>query len=177
MKTIKTQSVIRQALCLVCVPLLAGGLMVAQQPAPPAQAPAQLLPPEQLDTLVAPVALYPDALLSQVLVAATYPREIAEVGQWLQQNRNLQGSSTGRCGAPAELGSQYPGPRGFPRCGQQFERRHALDHRSRQRIPLTTGRCNECGAADAGPSHGGWQTAFQRAGNRHHPDAGRPIGD
>ena len=92
MKTIRIQSVIRQALCLVCVPLLAGGLMVAQQPAPPAQAPAQLLSPEQLDTLVAPIALYPDALLSQVLVAATYPQELAEVGQWLQQNRNLQGS-------------------------------------------------------------------------------------
>src|ERR1035437_1880963 len=91
MKTIKVQWVIRRALCLVCVPLLAGGLMVAQQPAPPKQAPAQLLSPDQLDTLVAPFALYPDALLSQVLVAATYPLEIVEAGQWLQQNRNLQG--------------------------------------------------------------------------------------
>src|ERR1035437_1143739 len=91
MKTIKVQWVIRRALCLVCVPLLAGGLMLAQQPAPPKQAPAQLLSPDQLDTLVAPVALYPDALLSQVLVAATYPLEIVEAGQWLQQNRNLQG--------------------------------------------------------------------------------------
>src|ERR1035437_971826 len=91
MKTIKVQWVIRRALCLVCVPLLAGGLMLAQQPAPPKQAPAQLLSPDQLDTLVAPVALYPDALLSQVLVAATYPLEIVEAGQWLQRNRNLQG--------------------------------------------------------------------------------------
>ena len=91
MRTIKGQSIIRQVLCLVCVSLLAGGLMVAQQPAPPAQAPAQLLSPEQLNTLVAPVALYPDALLSQVLVAATYPLELAEAGQWLQRNRNLQG--------------------------------------------------------------------------------------
>ena len=92
MTTIRVRRTIRQALGLVCVPLLAAGLLVAQQPAPPAQAPTQLLPPEQLDTLVAPVALYPDALLSQVLVAATYPQEIAEAGQWLQQNRNLQGS-------------------------------------------------------------------------------------
>ena len=78
MKNITTQWLIRRALCLVCVPLLAGGLLVAQQPPPPAQAPAQFLPPQQLDTLVAPVALYPDALLSQVLVACTYPLEIAE---------------------------------------------------------------------------------------------------
>ena len=91
MKTSKAQWIIRQALCLVCVSLLSGGLMVAQQPAPPEQAPAQLLSPEQLDTLVAPVALYPDALLSQVMVASTYPQEIVEAGQWLQQNQNLQG--------------------------------------------------------------------------------------
>jgi hypothetical protein len=44
-----------------------------------------------LDTLVAPIALYPDSLLSQVMVAATYPLEVVEAGQWLQQNRNLRG--------------------------------------------------------------------------------------
>jgi hypothetical protein len=44
-----------------------------------------------LDDLVAPIALYPDALLSQVLVASTYPLELVEAEQWLQQNRNLQG--------------------------------------------------------------------------------------
>jgi len=54
---------------------------------------AQLLPQEQLENLVAPIALYPDALLSQILVAATYPIEVVEVGQWLQQNRNLQGQN------------------------------------------------------------------------------------
>jgi hypothetical protein len=91
MKTIKVQWVIRRVLCLVCVPLLAGGLMVAQQPVPPAQAPAQRLSPEQLDTLVAPIALYPDALLSQVLVASTYPLEVVEAQQWLQRNGSLRG--------------------------------------------------------------------------------------
>src|SRR5512140_2063510 len=55
--------------------------------------PAQLLPQQQLENLVAPIALYPDALLSQILVAATYPLEVVEVGQWLQQNRNLQGQN------------------------------------------------------------------------------------
>ncbi len=62
------------------------------QPGQPADAaPAPLLAPEQLDNLVAPIALYPDALLSQTLVASTYPLEIVEASQWLQQNRNLQG--------------------------------------------------------------------------------------
>jgi hypothetical protein len=61
--------------------------------APPEQAgpPPQALSPEQLANLVAPVALYPDSLLGQVLVAATYPLEIVEAAQWLQQNRNLRG--------------------------------------------------------------------------------------
>jgi len=53
----------------------------------------QLLGPDELDNLVAPIALYPDPLLSQVLAASTYPLEIVEAQQWLQQNRNLQGQA------------------------------------------------------------------------------------
>ncbi len=96
MTNTRVQMFSRRLLSLVCVlPLLsAGALLLAQEPVPPMQAPlpAQMLSPEQLGTLVAPVALYPDGLLSQVLVAATYPLEIVEAAQWLQQNRNLQGS-------------------------------------------------------------------------------------
>jgi len=95
MKNITTRQVVRQALCLLSVPLLAVGLLVAQQPPPPAQgppqAPAQLLSPQQLESMVAPIALYPDGLLGQILAASTYPLEIAEAAQWMQQNGNLQG--------------------------------------------------------------------------------------
>jgi len=42
--------------------------------------------PEQLDSLVAPIALYPDNLLSQTLVASTYPLEIVQLQQWLERN-------------------------------------------------------------------------------------------
>src|ERR1039457_4681726 len=52
---------------------------------------AQMLAPEQLNDLVAPIALYPDALLSQVLVASTYPLEVVEAQQWLQRNGSLKG--------------------------------------------------------------------------------------
>jgi hypothetical protein len=55
------------------------------------QAPQQLLSPQQLNNLVAPIALYPDPLLGQLLVASTYPLEIVEANQWLQRNRNLGG--------------------------------------------------------------------------------------
>ncbi len=43
--------------------------------------------------MVAPIALYPDSLLSQVLVASTYPLELVEAQQFLQQNGTLQGSA------------------------------------------------------------------------------------
>src|SRR5581483_223134 len=95
----KLQNAPRRALSLACVILLAflpaGSVLLAQAPPDPEpQAPpAQLMPPEQLDNLVAPIALYPDSLLSQVMVAATYPLEVAEASQWLQQNRNLQGQA------------------------------------------------------------------------------------
>ena len=48
------------------------------------------LPPEQLDSLVAPIALYPDPLLAQVLVASTYPLEIVQLQQWLEKNKDLK---------------------------------------------------------------------------------------
>src|SRR4029453_1449114 len=47
---------------------------------------AALIPPDQLDSLVAPIALYPDPLLSQVLVASTYPLELIQLQQWLAKN-------------------------------------------------------------------------------------------
>jgi len=49
--------------------------------------------PAELDSLVAPIALYPDPLLSQVLVAVTYPLEIVDAAQWLQQNSALTGEA------------------------------------------------------------------------------------
>ncbi|HEY6968682.1 MAG TPA: DUF3300 domain-containing protein [Candidatus Angelobacter sp.] len=45
---------------------------------------------DQLDSLVAPIALYPDPLLSQTLVAATYPLEIVQLQQFLEQNKGLK---------------------------------------------------------------------------------------
>jgi hypothetical protein len=49
--------------------------------------------PEQLDQLLAPIALYPDALLSQTLMATTYPLEVVEAARWTQANPNLKGEA------------------------------------------------------------------------------------
>src|SRR6185369_1214695 len=53
--------------------------------------PTLLQTAEQLQQLVAPIALYPDALVAQVLAASTYPTEIVEADRWMQQNSNLKG--------------------------------------------------------------------------------------
>ncbi len=53
----------------------------------PDQGPAQALSAEDLEQLLAPIALYPDSLLAQVLAASTYPAQVAVADQWLQQMR------------------------------------------------------------------------------------------
>src|SRR5580692_6169513 len=65
---------------------------VSQAPGTPAPTEERLSEP-RLEDLVAPIALYPDNLLSQVLVASTYPLDVVEAQQWLQQNRNLTGQN------------------------------------------------------------------------------------
>lgn len=47
--------------------------------------------PDELRNLVAPIALYPDALLSQILVASSYPQEVVDAGEWMQDHRYLRG--------------------------------------------------------------------------------------
>lgn len=65
------------------------------QGAAPVQQPAsgQVLSQEQLEQLLAPVALYPDALLAQVLMASTYPLEVVEAARWRKANPALSGKA------------------------------------------------------------------------------------
>src|SRR6184192_4584976 len=51
---------------------------------------APKLPNDQLDSLVAPIALYPDALLAQTLAASTYPLEVIQLQQWMARNKDLK---------------------------------------------------------------------------------------
>ncbi|MGB6199479.1 MAG: DUF3300 domain-containing protein, partial [Candidatus Acidiferrales bacterium] len=75
--------------------------LCAQQNAPPqnAQPPAQAAPPyaqqapEQLQQLVAPIALYPDSLVAQILAASTFPEQVVEADRWVQANPNLTGDA------------------------------------------------------------------------------------
>ncbi|MFN8601956.1 MAG: DUF3300 domain-containing protein [Candidatus Binatia bacterium] len=53
----------------------------------------QTLSNEQLEQLVAPIALYPDSLVAQILMAATYPIEVVEAARWSKQNPKVTGSA------------------------------------------------------------------------------------
>ena len=84
---------VRELSAIVCIAAIAPGNGIAvqtQQPAAPTQQAAPKIPPEQLDSLVAPIALYPDPLLSQTLVASTYPLEVIQLKQWLDQHKDLK---------------------------------------------------------------------------------------
>src|SRR5580698_6159507 len=58
-----------------------------------AQAPTPMLPPEQLDQLVARIALYPDPLLAQIMAAATYSNDIPAAAQWADEHHYLTGQA------------------------------------------------------------------------------------
>lgn len=57
----------------------------------PAQPAYTTQTPEQLDQVVAPIALYPDSLVAQILAASTFPAEIVEADRWVQANPDLKG--------------------------------------------------------------------------------------
>src|SRR5277367_3197416 len=76
----------------------------ARQDAPPAQTtpqppqPPQYTPqaPDQLQQLVAPIALYPDSLVAQVLAASTFPEQVVEANRWVQAHPDLKGEALGQ---------------------------------------------------------------------------------
>ena len=93
---LSTRDLLRQFTAVSCSFLLISfeAPAFAQEPAPSQEAAAQeqapKIPDDQLDSLVAPIALYPDPLLAQVLAASTYPLEIMQLQQWLAKHKDLK---------------------------------------------------------------------------------------
>jgi len=52
--------------------------------------------PEQLQQLVAPIALYPDSLVAQILAAATFPEQVVQADRWVQEHQDLKGDALGQ---------------------------------------------------------------------------------
>ena len=70
---------------LILLMLIPSWVLGQDQPA------TQKFAQEELDQMLAPIALYPDSLLAQILMAATYPLEIVQADRWAKKNRNLSG--------------------------------------------------------------------------------------
>jgi len=91
-------SQLRRFTAVACICAVSSGDVAlaqqAQTPPPNApsasQAAAVKIPDEQLDSLVSPIALYPDPLLAQTLVASTYPLELVQLQQWLEKHKDLK---------------------------------------------------------------------------------------
>src|SRR5437667_6289345 len=80
------------AILLVAGVLALPALAAEEQPPPAGTAPAPKgAPAERLDQLVAPIALYPDPLLMQILMASTYPLEIVQAERWIKERPKLRG--------------------------------------------------------------------------------------
>jgi Protein of unknown function (DUF3300) len=88
--------ILRTIFAIFCAMLLIFSDMAVQYARAQEQVPAATdeqaakIPPDQLDSLVAPIALYPDPMLAQVLAASTYPLEIIQLQQWLTKNKDLK---------------------------------------------------------------------------------------
>ncbi|CAN7639017.1 DUF3300 domain-containing protein [Paraburkholderia sp. SIMBA_054] len=80
-------------LWLLVVLTLGVGSARAQEAQVAQPAPAESFKPEEIEALVAPIALYPDSVLSQVLMASTYPLEIVHAARWVKANPNVKGDA------------------------------------------------------------------------------------
>ena len=95
MKAMRCRDVLHSLVVVLCTLSLLPGETLAfasSQAATPSSSADQSvkIPPEQLDSLVAPIALYPDPLLAQAMAASTYPLEIIQLQQWLEKNKSLK---------------------------------------------------------------------------------------
>ena len=83
-------------------PLLTAGVFsfmaLAQEAAPPAAGATDkpLFKPEELEQIVAPIALYPDSLLAQVLMASTYPLAVVEAARWSKAHPDVKGDAVAK---------------------------------------------------------------------------------
>ena len=89
-----------RTIALLISAVIAATPALAQQPAPEAapQAAAALptLTQQELDQVLAPIALYPDALLAQILMASTYPLEVVHASRWVKAFRTSRATQRSR---------------------------------------------------------------------------------
>lgn len=87
-----TSPIIIRALSWVVIAILAmPPVIAAQESAPPEQ--SDRFSKEELTQMLAPIALYPDSLIAQILMASTYPLEVVQAERWVRENESLKGTA------------------------------------------------------------------------------------
>src|SRR4029079_2179309 len=82
---------------ILAIWLAAGpAVLVAQAPEPQDAAQKQPFKPEELEQIVAPIALYPDSLLAQIFMASTYPLEIVQAARWSKEHPQVKGDAVAK---------------------------------------------------------------------------------
>src|SRR5437870_13556043 len=129
------RSLWRQWTAVVCSILLVLGapqtiaspnILTQQSSAPDAQPPK--IPNDQLDSLVAPIALYPDELLAQVLAASTYPLEIMQLQQFLAKHKDLKDKGLTDAVMKQNWDPSVQAMAALPDVVKRLEVRPSLDH-------------------------------------------------
>ena len=164
---------------LLSLALLAPPPALAQTAAPAqaqASAPSAVFKDEELDQMLAPIALYPDALLAQILMASTYPAEVKEAADWSKAHPDTKGDDAIKQVENQALGAvgQVAGgvPAGAGDDGRQARRRAAAG----RRLPRRPGAGDGPRAVPAHQGAGGRQPEEQRAAEGQHADRVQQAG-
>ena len=128
--------------------------------------------PEQLDQLLAPIALYPDALLSQTLMAATYPLEVVEAARWTQANPNLKGDAAVQAVKTKDWDVSVKSLVAFPQTLGDDEQQPRLDPEARRRDDRPAEGRGRFHPAPARQGRGGRQPQDDAAAEGHDADVG-----
>ncbi len=144
----------RSVLVIVCTVVLTTGDTLALvssswQESTSAQSQTSKIPPDQLDSLVAPIALYPDPMLAQVLAASTYPLEIIQLQQWLEKNKNLKDKALADAVAKQSWDASVQALAALPDVVKRLADDIRWTSRFGQRVPGTAKRCYGCRTAHA----------------------------
>jgi Protein of unknown function (DUF3300) len=94
----------------------------AEPQSPTASAPAAQPLGDTLDQLVAPIALYPDALVAQILAASTYPAEVVEAERWMQEHTGLRGDALAQAVDPQSWDQSVKALTQFPSVLQMMDK-------------------------------------------------------
>ena len=145
--------------------------LIAQDQQAPAQAPSRPpymeQTPEQLQQLVAPIALYPDSLVAQILAASTFPEQIVDADRWLQSHPDLKGEALAQAVDQPPWDPERQSTRRVSIGGWQHGQEPLLDVVSRRRLlqPGTGG--DERRSSDAPPCARSGQSQLHAATKRN----------